>query len=126
MEPPNRKPNFILFTLFLINFMIPRFFGLIPLAQNVKALGVQKSKIWQVICVFSATAFTFFYPPSLLRITANSDNLSGGVSQYVEKLHFLTTYVLAVAIYARQVFYSDEMVKLFTFILFTTLFTKAK
>lgn len=50
----------------------------------------------------------FFYPPSLLKITANSD-LSAGVTQYVEKLHFLATYVLAVAIYARQVFYSDEM-----------------
>lgn len=110
MEPAaiQRKPNFMLATLFFINFMIPRFFGLIPLGHNTQSLRVEKSRLWHIFCILAACAFFFFYPSSLLQITANSANPTG-VSHYVEKLHFLATYVLAAAIYARQVFYSDEM-----------------
>lgn len=111
MKPPttNRKPNFMLVTLFFINFLVPRFFGLIPLRQNTEAQRLEKSRLWLVFCIFTASAYIFFYPSSVLQITSNdSDNLAS-VTQYVEKLHFLATYVLAVAIYARQVFYSEEM-----------------
>lgn len=109
MDPPNRKPNFILITLFFINFLIPRFFGLIPLRQNTKSLCLEKSRLWLVFCIFTASAFIFFYPSSLQQITSHSSVDTTSVSQYVEKMHFMATYVLAVAIYARQVFYSEEM-----------------
>lgn len=108
MEPSNRKPNFMLTTLFFINFLIPRLFGLIPLGHNIQSLGVEKSRIWQMVCILAATAFFFFYPPSLLQIIGNIEN-TASISHYVEKLRYLATYVLAAAIYARQVFYSDEM-----------------
>lgn len=109
MEPSNRKPTFILTTLFFINFLIPRFFGLIPLRQNRRSLGLEKSRLWLVFCIFTTTAFIFFYPSSMLQITSNSSAKPTSISHYVEKLHFLATYILAVSIYARQVFYSDEM-----------------
>lgn len=107
--PVHRKPNFMLATLFFINFMIPRLFGLIPLGHNTQSLRVEKSRLWHIFCILAACAFFFFYPSSLLQITANSANPTS-ISHYVEKLHFLATYVLAAAIYARQVFYSDEMI----------------
>lgn len=94
--------------LFSINFIFPRFFGLLPLQYDMKIIRLRPSRLWHIYCIIVGVTFTFGYPYALYKIfmikkNANVDK--SNISQVTEILNYIAIYCLSLAVYVHQIFF---------------------
>lgn len=111
MQHHKPKKSFLLTSIFIINFLIPFLFGLLPLRYDVKKLRLARSRFWYIYCLIMSSLLAFVYPFALLHILNNRmENNDIGIAQIVEKLHYCATFVLAISVYIRQIFFTRTLV----------------
>lgn len=107
---PKVQRSVLMVSMFLINFVVPRMFGLLPLKHNVDTLYLSRSKLWYIYCLIIAGTYLFVYPVALNHIiSSRTENNDSGIAQIVEKLHYCATYILGIAVYIRQLFFTNTV-----------------
>lgn len=110
MENHTPKPTFLSSSMFVINFVFPRIFGLLPMQYDMTLLKLTRSNFWHLYCLIISSVFAFVYPFALVHIINNRpENSDNGIAQVVEKLHYCTTYIMAISVYVRQIFFTRTL-----------------
>lgn len=113
----NTKPKTDLFTVacFILNFLVPRYFGLLSLRYDFYTERLVASRLWLIICNLSGLLFIGIYPFAAIEIVKcrtlryNEDN---GIGRIMNVSQYVISYVLSVSIFIRQMFFSKHQMYL--------------
>lgn len=97
----------------LFNFSIPRLFGLLSARYDLDTNRLVPSLIGLFYSIIIGHSFACIYPMAVARIMQHRTHCDGdesGVSQKVEILQHAITYLVSVAVFVRQMYFSKHQI----------------
>lgn len=106
-----QKPQELLsLSLDLFNFVLPRLFGLLSVYYDSHAHRLRPSRGWLIYCNVIGHLFVCIYPVAFMQIiahrTSHRDGDDSSVSRNIEIFQYAIMYVLSVAVFIRQMYFS--------------------
>lgn len=97
---------------YILDFLVPRCFGLLSLRFNSDTEQFQSSHFWLIVCNLWGLVFIGIYPFAAIRIITNRpplDNEDNTIGQLMFRLHFVMTYVMSASVFIRQMLFSKHI-----------------